>query len=303
MADYGKYYDKCMLCPRGCGVNRNIGMIGACHATSQVLLSRAALHFWEEPCISGNNGSGTVFFCGCNLGCVYCQNGLISHGGYGRPVSTERLSEIFFELRDKGAENINLVTPTHYVPSIIEALDIAKSNGFTLPVVYNSGGYDSVDTLKMLEGYIDVYLPDFKYMSGVLSARYSSAPDYFERAAAAVEEMVRQCGNPVFDEKGMITRGVIVRHLVLPECGRDSKNIISYLHSKYGNRIYISIMRQYTPMPGISGKYPELDCRISDREYERILDFAEKCGVVNGFTQEGDSVGESFIPPFDFAGV
>lgn len=303
MADYGKYYDKCMLCPRGCGVNRNIGMTGACHAASQVLLSRAALHFWEEPCISGKNGSGTVFFCGCNLGCVYCQNGLISHGGYGRPVSTERLSEIFFELRDKGAENINLVTPTHYVPSIIEALDIAKSNGFTLPVVYNSGGYESVDTLKMLEGYIDVYLPDFKYMSGVLSARYSSAPDYFERAAAAVEEMVRQCGNPVFDEKGMITRGVIVRHLVLPECGRDSKNIISYLHCKYGNRIYMSIMRQYTPMPGISGKYPELDSRISDREYERILDFAEKCGVVNGFIQEGDSVGESFIPPFDFAGV
>ena len=298
---------KCDLCPRKCLVDRKKGEKGICGQTENLKVARAALHFWEEPCISGDAGSGAVFFSGCPLHCVFCQNENIANGTVGKEISLERLVDIFLELQEKGANNINLVTPGHFVPQIVKALDQARMEGLTLPVVYNTSSYETVDTIKMLEGYVDIYLPDFKYMSPVLSKKYSHAPDYAEVAKAAIAEMVRQTGKAVFvngdeDNLILILRGTIVRHLTLPGCMEDSMQILKYLHETYGDTIYISIMNQFTPLSNLE-KYPELNRKITDEEYEALVDYAIEIGIENGFIQEGDTAEESFIPAFDCEGV
>jgi putative pyruvate formate lyase activating enzyme len=292
----------CTLCPRECHADRTAGKKGFCKATDELTVARASLHMWEEPCISGDEGSGTVFFSGCSLGCVYCQNSSISKGLAGRIITIERLAEIFLELQDKGANNINLVTPDHYVLHIMKALDISRIKGLKLPVVYNCSGYEKTETLRLLEGYIDVYLPDLKYMSEEPAIKYSGCRDYFTVAARAIEEMVRQAGEARFDERGIMQKGVIVRHLALPGYLEDSKRIIKYLYETYGDRIYISIMNQYTPIVN-SSKFPELNRKITEQEYEELVDYAIEIGVENGFIQEGDTASESFIPEFDGKGV
>ena len=243
-----------------------------------------------------------MFFSGCGLGCVYCQNREITRSTAGKTVTTERLAEIFLELQDKRANNINLVTPSHYVPHIIEALNISRKNGLIIPIVYNCGGYEKVETLKLLEGYVDIYLPDFKYMSAVPAMKYSNCKDYSTVAKGAVEEMVRQAKEPLFDKRGIMKKGVIVRHLTLPGYLEDSKQIIKYLYETYGDKIYISIMNQYTPVIQ-NNDYPELNRRITEEEYEELVNFATDIGVENGFIQEGETASESFIPEFNGEGV
>ncbi len=294
----------CSLCPRECHVNRNAGEIGYCGQTASLIAARAALHFWEEPCLSGTKGSGAVFFSGCNLRCVYCQNHEIAQGLSGREITASRLSDIFLELQEKGAHNINLVTPTHFVPQIITALKAAKKQGLSIPIVYNTSAYEKTDTLKKLEGLVDIYLPDLKYQSALLSERYSHASDYFETASCAIAEMVRQVGVPVFTAGTgpLMKKGVIVRHLLLPGCEKDARRILRYLHETYGNNIYVSIMNQYTPLPQTE-TIPELNRRISAREYKKIIDFAISIGIENGFIQEGQTASESFIPAFDCEGI
>lgn len=294
---------ECRLCPRLCGVNRLAGEYGYCGQTAQLTAARAALHMWEEPCISGTGGSGAVFFSGCNMRCVYCQNHSIALGKAGFPITIQHLSEIFMALQEKGAHNINLVTPTHFIPQLREALLLSRQNGLKLPVVYNTGGYELPASLRMLEGLVDVYLPDMKYHSPRLGEAYSHAPDYFETACAALAEMYRQTGAPSFDETtGLIKGGVIVRHLILPGQTGDSKRIIRYLHEHYGNTIYISIMNQYTPLPHVA-PYPELNRKVTQEEYDRVISFALKVGVENGYYQEGGTAKESFIPDFDGEGL
>ncbi len=294
---------ECRLCPRECGVNRLAGQKGRCGAVGEkVKVARAALHYWEEPCISGSRGSGAVFFSYCPLGCVYCQNREISRGDAGKEIPVSRLAEIFLELQGKQAHNINLVTPTHYVPQIVLALREAKEKGLSIPVVFNCGGYEKPETLKLLEGLVDVWLPDFKYVSTEHAAKYSGAADYLENAKAALSEMVRQAGKPVFDIHGIMTRGVIVRHLVLPGMSKESKKILRYLHRTYGDRIYLSIMSQFTPLENVKD-YPEIDRTVTESEYENLLDFAMNIGIENAYIQEGGTADESFIPPFDCEGV
>lgn len=295
----------CSLCPRQCRVKREAGKRGVCGQTDRLKAARAALHDWEEPCISGTAGSGTVFFSGCNLHCVYCQNRSISEGTAGKEITVERLSEIFLELQERGAHNINLVTPGHFAPQIAEALARAKDNGLSLPVVYNTGSYEYADTLRRMEGLVDIYLPDFKYMDGGLSLRYSRAADYSDVAKKAIGEMVRQTGAAAFengDEDGLMIRGTIVRHLVLPGCAEDSKAVIRYLHETYGEDICISIMNQFTPVSGLA-KYPEINRRLSKEEYEEVVDYAVSIGVERGFIQEGETAEESFIPVFNGEGI
>ena len=340
-----KAMENCMLCPRECGVNRKKGEMGVCGQTAVIKAARAALHMWEEPCISGQNGSGTVFFSGCNLGCIFCQNHNIATGKAGIEISIERLAEIFLELQEKGANNINLVTAGHFVPQVVEALKQAKQQGLYLPVVYNTSSYEKVETLRLLEGYVDIYLPDLKYVDSAISSRYSHAADYFTCASAAIAEMVRQVGKPEFvferaagkegssvefpaDEKKKISeqqnnmifdaaeyqerseagefllmrKGVIVRHLVMPDCVEDSKRVISYLLKTYGGQIFISIMNQYTPLPQCR-EYPELSRRVTEAEYDAVVDYAIELGIENGFIQEGGVAEESFIPEFDGEGI
>ena len=295
--------NQCRLCPRECNVNRLKGEVGYCGASEKLMVSRAALHFWEEPCVSGENGSGTVFFSNCNLKCVFCQNHCISQENLGVEISIERLSEIFLELEGNGANNINLVTPTHYVPQIIEALKLSKANGLKIPILYNSNGYDSLDTLKALDGYIDVYLPDLKYYNSKYSLKYSMAKDYFEKASIAIEEMYRQVGKPVFDENGIIKKGVIIRHLMLPGLLFDSKKILDYIHKTFGNNVYISLMNQYTPMFKASN-YPEINRKLNEKHYNSIIDYALDLGIKNAFIQESESSSEEFVPDFkSFTGI
>lgn len=294
----------CTLCPRNCTVDRGNGEKGICGQSAELKVARAALHFWEELCISGTAGSGTVFFSGCSLHCVFCQNEPIANGTVGKMITVERLAEIFLELEQQGAHNINLVTPGHFIPQIKEALLLAKEKGLALPIVYNTSSYESVESLKYLDGLVDIYLPDFKYMSSELSAKYSHAPDYSVRAKAAIAEMVRQTGMPVFDEKGeegLIKRGTIVRHLTLPGCMEDSKEILNYLHTTYGDQIYISIMNQFTPLENVVA-FPELNRKITEEEYDELIDYAIELGIEQGFIQEGETAEESFIPDFDCKG-
>lgn len=294
-------YQSCILCPRNCKADRSQGQTGYCGMTDEIRVARASLHMWEEPCISGTNGSGTVFFSGCNLKCVFCQNHIIAIGQKGKGLTISALSDLFLMLQDKGAHNINLVTPSHYIPGIAEALSLAKSRGLTLPIVYNTSGYDSVKSLRILDGLIDVYLPDFKYVSSDLSRRYSHAADYFEVASAALSEMFRQVSAPVFKDD-LLVKGIIVRHLLLPGCTQDSKDVIRYLYETYRNDIYISIMNQYTPLPHVTA-FPEINRKVTPAEYDAVVDFAIDIGVENGFIQEGDTADESFIPEFDFTGL
>lgn len=292
----------CTLCPRECHVNREEKKRGYCGMDSRIYAARAALHMWEEPCISGEKGSGAVFFSGCGLRCIFCQNREIAIGKDGKEISVEKLGEIFLNLEKQGAANINLVTGAHYVPQIREALGIAKEKGLSVPVVYNSSGYEKVETLKLLEGYVDVYLPDFKYMEASLAEAFSNAPDYPEQAKEAIEEMVRQTGNCVFNEEGYIEKGTIVRHLILPGHTVNSKKVLDYLHNTYGNKIFISIMNQYTPVYE-QKIYKELNRKVTEREYKKVLNHALEIGVENGFWQTGDTAKESFIPAFDYEGL
>lgn len=292
----------CIICPRSCVVDRSIGEKGYCGETDKIRIARAALHFWEEPCISGDSGSGTVFFTGCNLGCVYCQNYDIAHEGRGKEVTIERLSEIFMELKDKGAANINLVTPTHFSPQIRQAIILSKSKGLNIPIVYNTSGYETVESLRELIGIVDIYLADFKYFDGRLAKKYSNAPDYPEIAVRAFDEMVRQQPQLIFDDYGMLLSGVVARHLVLPGQQEDSKKILEYLYIRYGDSILLSIMNQFTPSaPLIS--WPEINRVLDDEEYQQVVDFALELGISNGYIQEGETAKESFIPPFDNEGV
>ncbi len=291
----------CALCPRQCGIDR-AGSRGYCGEREKVRVARASLHMWEEPCISGASGSGTIFFSGCPLKCVFCQNRRIAMGETGRELTTTQLTQLFLLLQRKGADNINLVTPTHFVPQIAEALRMAQAEGLAIPVVYNTSSYEQVETLRMLEGLVDIYLPDLKYYSGDLSARYSNAPDYFGYASLAIAEMVRQVGVPLFGDncsgERLMKRGVIVRHMVLPGHVRDSRKVIQYLYDTYQDHIYMSIMNQYTP-PENMVDYPEISRRVTHREYERVVDYAIELGVENAYVQEGDTARESYIPDFD----
>lgn len=299
-----EHYKNCRLCPRKCNTDRTVET-GACNSSDKCSIVRAALHYWEEPCISGEKGSGTIFFAGCNLGCVFCQNYAISDGKsrFGLEVDTDRLAEIFFELQEKGANNINFVTPTHYMPHIRQAIEKAKSKGFMLPFVYNTSGYENMESIRQLDGLIDIYLPDMKYCDGELSLRYSRAKDYFEKASEAVAEMVRQVGKPQLDENGLMKSGVIVRHMILPGHTRDSKRIVEYLYNTYGNDIYLSIMNQYTPVKtSRMEKFPELSRSITRREYKKVIDYAVELGVENAYVQEGETCKESFIPDFSGQG-
>ena len=295
-------YENCLLCPRKCGINRSTGQTGVCGVSSEIKVARAALHYWEEPCISGKRGSGAVFFSGCSLHCVFCQNREISDGKEGKVISKERLSDIFMELADKGANNINLVTPGQYIPDIVWAVNNAKSRGMKLPIIYNTSGYENVTELKLLEGIVDVYLPDFKYMDSTLSARYSRAKDYPSVAKQALSEMVRQQPEVVIDDAtGLIQKGVIVRQLLLPGHVNDAKAVLKYLYDTYHDHVYISMMSQFTPIA--LEDYPEINRTVTKREYERLVNYALEIGITNAFIQEGDVAKDSFIPAFDCEGV
>lgn len=295
-------YENCLLCPRKCGINRSTGQTGVCGVSSEIKVARAALHYWEEPCISGKRGSGAVFFSGCSLHCVFCQNREISDGKAGKVISKERLSDIFIELADKGANNINLVTPGQYIPDIVWAVNDAKSRGMKLPIIYNTSGYENVTELKLLEGIVDVYLPDFKYMDSTLSARYSRAKDYPSVAKQALSEMVRQQPEVVIDDAtGLIQKGVIVRQLLLPGHVNDAKAVLKYLYDTYRDHVYISMMSQFTPIA--LKDYPEINRTVTKREYERLVNYALEIGITNAFIQEGDVAKDSFIPAFDCEGV
>ena len=294
-------YNTCELCPRKCHINRNINK-GICSNTSTLKVARSALHYFEEPAISGTNGSGTIFFSGCNLKCCYCQNKEISNDNFGINISVERLSELMLELQAKKANNINLVTPTHFVPSIIEAIKLARKNGLSIPIVYNTSGYENVATIKQLAGYVDIYLTDFKYFDNKLGEDLSKVKNYFEIASLALEEMYKQVGKNKFASDGMMTKCIIVRCLVLPTKGDDTKKIINYLYKKYQDNIYLSIMNQYTPV-NHSDTFTFLNDKVSDEEYDDIINYALDLGVKNAYIQEGETQDESFIPPFNLEGL
>ena len=289
---------QCNICPRRCGADRENGRLGFCGASNKIRIARAALHFWEEPCLSGANGAGTVFFSYCNMKCVYCQNYRISTRGAGHEVSIGELAEIFLDLQSQGANNIDLVTPTHYALDIAEAVKKAKDSGLHIPVLYNCGGYESVETLKRLEGIIDIYMPDMKYYRDKYAVKYSSAPRYFETACAALEEMYRQTGAVVLDKNGIMQSGVIVRHMMPPGLMLDTKKIMDYLFDTYGNNIYISLMSQYTPLKNVE-RFPELNRKIDMKKYNSIVDYCMNRGMENVFIQEGSAAKESFIPCFE----
>ncbi len=291
-----RLFENCNLCPRRCGVARNLGVRGRCGCDSTALVARSALHMWEEPCISGSAGSGTIFFGGCNLGCVYCQNSAISATPHGKPVSVEQLSEYMLHLWRAGAHNINFVTPTHFSPVCAAAVVLARRGGLDCPIVWNTSGYELPEVIDALDGIVDIYLSDFKYLDSALAARYSHAADYPTAAAAALERMVRCAGPAVFDSDGLMRRGVIVRHLALPGCGADSRAVLKYLFTNYGNDIYISLMNQFTPVA--LETYPEINRRLHRREYDRLVDYALQLGIENAFTQSGAAASESFIPFF-----
>ena len=289
--------NNCNLCPRNCSVNRNCGQFGYCGASNKITIGKYYLHKWEEPCVTGKNGSGTIFFSYCNLRCLFCQNYKISSLNYGKEISVLEFGNICIELQEMGATNINLVTPTHYVPLIIDGIKLAKEKGLKIPIVYNSSGYENVETIKMLDGIVDVYLPDFKYYSDEYAVKYSKCKNYFDYADAALSEMVRQKGSCIFDKEGNIISGVIVRHLLLPGMEEDSKRILDYLYNNYADKIYISIMNQYTPVRKC--RYEELNKKVDSSVYEDIIDYAWNIGIRNAFVQEEGTQSESFIPDFD----
>jgi putative pyruvate formate lyase activating enzyme len=291
---------ECRVCPRECGINR-YEKAGYCRADYRVFAAKAFLHRWEEPCISGEKGSGTVFFSNCNLGCVFCQNDIISHEGQGSEVSIERLSEIYLELQVEGANNINLVTPTHYTPQIRESLILAKKSGLKIPVVYNSNGFERIEALRSFEGLVDIYLPDIKYFNDKHSQKYSKVTNYFGVASKAVLEMHRQIGNPVFENE-ILQRGLMVRHLMLPGLLFDSKKIVDWVADNLPPEVYLNIMCQYTPMNDLSA-YPEINKKLNRGHYETLLDYALARGIENGFFQDFDSAAEEYVPDFNLEGI
>lgn len=291
-------FNCCKLCPRNCKVNRNNNELGFCKSGNKIKIAKAYLHMWEEPCITGKKGSGTIFFSGCNLRCIFCQNYYISEMNNGVEISTRRFSQVCLDLQSRGATNINLVTPTHYVPLIIDGIKLAKKNGLCIPIVYNSSGYETVDTIKLLDGIVDIYLPDFKYYNDELAIKYSGCKDYFKYASLAIDEMVRQKGECIFDKDGNIISGVIIRHLIIPSRVEDSKKILKYLYQKYGNKVYFSIMNQYTPVKKFD--LDELNRTLGTNEYDEVIDYAWNLGIRNAFIQEGMTQSESFIPTWDF---
>ena len=285
----------CRDCPRHCGADRSVQR-GYCGESEIIRIARAAPHMWEEPPISGTNGSGTVFFSGCSLRCIYCQNHEIAVSHMGYAVTPEDLLRIFFDLERQGVHNINLVTASHFTAHLVPVLRKARADGLRIPFVWNSSGYELTDTLRMLDGLIDIYLPDFKYLNPETAAEYSNAPDYPDIAKTALAEMVRQCGTPQI-ETGLMTRGVQVRHLVLPGHAQESRQVLWYLYQTYGNSIGYSIMNQYTPMPQMKD-HPLLSRRVTEQEYANVVRYAEQIGIENAFTQEGEAACESFIPEF-----
>ncbi len=292
-------YSECRLCARSCGVDRNSGRLGVCRVGADPVVARAALHMWEEPPISATRGSGTIFFSGCSLGCIYCQNSTISRASYGKTVTLDRLAEIMTELEGQGAHNINFVTPTHYAPSVIAATRIARANGLTVPIVYNTSSYDTPETVRSLDGTVDIYLADYKYTLPRTATAYSHAGNYPDVARAAIAEMVKQKGSAVI-ENGVMRSGVVVRVLLLPGHVAEAKLCVKYLYETYGDDIYISLMSQYTPMPNMPSP---LDRRVTSAEYDELVDYAINKGITNAFIQDGSSATESFIPPFDSSGV
>ncbi|MBQ9614538.1 MAG: radical SAM protein [Lachnospiraceae bacterium] len=332
------YFDlsNCRLCPRDCGVNRLAGERGYCGEGAVIRASRAALMYYEEPCISGFCGSGAVFFCGCSLGCLFCQNYAISSrnkkeepsfssqsiekGPVRMELTPEKLADVFLSLQEQKAANINLVTASHFLPLLIPSLESARRNGLVIPVVYNTSSYERPEALRRLEGLVDIYIPDLKFCDPALSAAYAGAPDYFERAAAAIREMVRQQPSPLFSDGShtldaeddsddpMMLRGVIIRHMVMPGHTEDSRKILRYLYEEYGDSVFLSIMNQYTPMPQVLDspvglRHPLLKRTVTEKEYDEVIDFAISLGITNGFIQEGGTVSRSFIPAFDGTGL
>lgn len=297
-------YLSCKLCPRRCKADRT-RTVGFCRSDSHVKVARAALHPWEEPCISGTNGSGTVFFSGCTLRCCFCQNYPISHESFGKEISIQELADIFLRLQDQGAHNINLVTATHYLPSVTAALDLVKER-LSIPIVYNCGGYERVETVKALKEYVDIWLPDLKYQDCALSSRYSQAPDYFTQASRAIRQMISQTGAPILDEQGLMKSGVIIRHMVLPGAKEDSVCLLHWMKDTLpAGQYYISLLSQYTPFyrAAKGGDFPEISRRITTYEYEKVLNAAIDLGLVQGFMQEKSSAREEYTPPFDLEGV
>ena len=292
--------DNCTLCPHKCGINRLEGNKGRCKCDDKLKIALASLHMFEEPCISGKNGSGTVFFSNCNLNCIYCQNYEISNLGKGKEITVEHLAEIFLKQQKKGAHNINLVTPTMYVYQIIEAIKIAKLNGLNIPIIYNSNGYENLDTIKMLNGYIDIYLPDLKYYSNELSKKYSNVDNYFETATKAIKEMYKQVGKAQFDENGLIKKGVIIRHLVLPNHIQNTKNILKWISDNMPNDIYVSIMAQY--FPTYKAKEDSLiNRKLNKKEYKEVVNFLYSLDLENGYIQELGEHEEEYVPDFDLS--
>lgn len=293
----------CTLCPRLCRTDRS-QTTGFCGASDQMRVGLAYLHRWEEPCLSGTNGAGTVFFCHCSLRCVFCQNAVISgHDASqnGKIVTVSQLADTFLFLEQQGAHNIELITPTHYTPSVADSIALARTRGLSVPVIWNSSGYECVNVLRTLDGLVDIYLPDLKYYSTYYSARYSAAPDYFDTACDAINEMVRQTGSPQFDSSGLMIRGTIVRHLMLPTLSGDTAQLLRYAAAHWGNRILFSLMRQFTPH-GPLDTFPELQHRLTDEEYQSACDLMQSLGL-NGYIQDADSVNDSFIPLFDGRGL
>lgn len=292
----------CTLCPRACRVDRLAGERGFCRAGALPAVALVSRHAWEEPCLSGSRGAGTVFFGGCNLACVFCQNHAISQEGGGREITVARLAAIFGEQQAAGAHNLELVTPTHFVPQILEALTLARRAGFTLPVVYNSGGYERVETVSLLAGRVDVFLPDLKYCDDSLAVRCSAAPDYFAHAGRAIAKMAEIAGPPVLDDAGLMRKGVIVRHLALPGQAADSRRVLEWLWHTFGNGIYLSLMNQYTPLHRAAG-HPQLGRRLTTWEYRKLVDYADALGFVNCFIQTGRTASAAYVPAFDGGGV
>lgn len=294
--------NNCTVCARNCGSNRNTENLGFCKSGAAVKLAKAYGHMWEEPCISGEKGSGTVFFSNCNLRCVFCQNHDISQEDIGKEVAIERLSEIFLEQQDRGFHNINLVNPTHYIPQIICALNIAKKKGLSIPVVYNSNGYENLESLKALKGYIDVYIPDLKYFNDKYAIKYSKAPNYFNIASESIKEMVHQVGPCKFDDNGIMTKGVIIRHLMLPGLLFDSKKVVDYIFKTFGDNVFLSLMNQYTPMFKTS-EYPEINKPLNPGHYDSLIDHCLDLGFKNAFIQESGSNTTAFVPDFNLQGI
>ena len=291
--------ENCNICPHKCNINRNKGKIGRCKATNKIKVALYSVHNFEEPCISGEKGSGTVFFSNCNLNCIYCQNYEISQQGRGKEISIEELSDIFIEQQKRNVENINLVTPTSYAPQIIEAIKIARKKGLNIPIVYNTNGYENVETIKMLDGYVDIYLPDLKYYYNDIAKKYSKIDNYFEIATKAIKEMKKQIGKTVIDENGIMKKGIIIRHLVLPNNIENSKKILKWIRENMNNDTYISVMAQYFPTYKAKEDL-ELNRKLTKQEWRKIEEYIEELGIENGFIQELGDHEEEYVPKWEY---